>query len=284
MTTDRPAIAHLQQQAIRWAEERADIRAVMLVGSLARRDHPADDLSDLDLVLFTSDVDAYRAPPDWLAEIGTVWVAIPYQRSDSYPEYLAIFDTGDKADFNFFPISMLDEFEHWTAFQRGARFLLDKDEWATRIPASPFVSPQREKPTQETFTLVVNTFWYNAYQAAKFIRRGELWVAQVRDGMLKESLLQMMEWQAQAQHGWNYDTWHGGRFLAEWVSAPVYAALQQTYARLDSEDQWRALLAGMRLFRQLATEIAALLGYTYAETMDNHITHYINQLYAESST
>jgi aminoglycoside 6-adenylyltransferase len=277
-------IEELQKAALRWAEGRDDIRVVLLIGSRARRDHPADDLSDLNLVLFTRDIQAYHAPPDWLAEVGVVWVSVPHPRDDGYPEYLAIYEGGCKLDFNFFPLPMLEELVHWNALRRGYHILLDKDGLAGQLPPSPFASPAREKPSREAFETVVITFWYNAYQVAKSIRRGELWVVQTRDHDLKAGLLQMVEWQVQAQHDWNTDTWHGGRFLSEWVSAPVYESLRETFAHLEAEDHWRALLAGMRVFRQLAAEIAPLLGYTYAEILDNQITHYINGLYAESST
>jgi aminoglycoside 6-adenylyltransferase len=233
-------LEELQRKALAWAESRADIRVVLLIGSRARRDQRADELSDLDLVLFTTDIQAYQTAPDWLDDFGKLWVSVKEPRSDGCPEYLAVYEGGSKLDFNFFPMSMLEEFlqpgQMHSAFRRGFQILVDKDGQAAQMPPSPFAPPQPAKPTLEAFGEVVNTFWYDAYQVAKFIRRGELWVAHVRDGMLKQKLLTVIEWHAQAQHGWDYDTWHGGRFMAEWASAPVYAALRKTFARFDHDD------------------------------------------------
>ena len=41
----------LENRVIAWAESQPDIRAIIVVGSRARRDSPADEWSDLDLVI-----------------------------------------------------------------------------------------------------------------------------------------------------------------------------------------------------------------------------------------
>jgi len=45
----------LLQRIIDWARKEAGIRAAFLVGSGARQDHPADEWSDIDLVLVATD-------------------------------------------------------------------------------------------------------------------------------------------------------------------------------------------------------------------------------------
>ena len=42
-----------------WARSRDDVHAVLLVGSQARAETPADELSDIDLVLFVSEPELY---------------------------------------------------------------------------------------------------------------------------------------------------------------------------------------------------------------------------------
>jgi hypothetical protein len=49
-----------------WAERRPDIQAPVLLGSQARRDHLADQWSDLDLALVTDQPDRYLAGTGWL--------------------------------------------------------------------------------------------------------------------------------------------------------------------------------------------------------------------------
>src|SRR3712207_1019319 len=57
-----------------WAHSQQDIRAVVVVGSRARTDHPADDHSDLDLVVVTTDSNRYLSQTDWLKLLGTSWL------------------------------------------------------------------------------------------------------------------------------------------------------------------------------------------------------------------
>jgi hypothetical protein len=70
----------------------------------------------------------------------------------------------------------------------------------------------------------VESFWYAAFQQAKHLRRGDLWVAKLRDRELKDALLRMLAWHAGAAHGWQLDTWHDGRFMHEWVSERTWLA------------------------------------------------------------
>jgi predicted nucleotidyltransferase len=57
-----------------WAHLQPDVRAVVIVGSRARMDHPADAHSDLDLVVVTTDPNRYLWETDWLKPLGTLWL------------------------------------------------------------------------------------------------------------------------------------------------------------------------------------------------------------------
>ena len=54
-----------------WARVTDDVRAVVLVGSHARHDAPADRWSDLDLLLFVDDPRRYADDADWITRFGT---------------------------------------------------------------------------------------------------------------------------------------------------------------------------------------------------------------------
>lgn len=53
-----------------WGRERSDVRAVLLVGSQARANTPADDWSDTDLVLVIGDPAPYLASAEWVGGSG----------------------------------------------------------------------------------------------------------------------------------------------------------------------------------------------------------------------
>src|SRR5688500_14884664 len=55
---------------VHWAEARDDVRAVVLVGSRARTDPPADEWSDVDLALVVDEPDRYLGDQRWVEAFG----------------------------------------------------------------------------------------------------------------------------------------------------------------------------------------------------------------------
>lgn len=274
-----------EQRVVAWAEARPDVRAILVVGSWARRKHPADLWSDLDLMVFTTDVEQYRSSEDWMRGMAGIWVSVPFQRADGYPEQLVLFEGGDKVDFAFFP---LGELQRWVetqtlpeVCQRGYYVLLDKEELAAQLLPSPFAPPPYEKPSQDGFWLTVTEFWHDALQVAQHIRRRELWPVKGADYAMKENLLKMMEWHGQATHAGDRDTWHDRRFLSERADPQMLKELDNTFGRFNVADSWRALLATMALFRRLARETAARLGYGYDKNLGKRVTRFVKRLCVE---
>lgn len=60
----------LTERFRKWAENRLDIRAAVVVGSRARVDHPADEWADLDLVIVTAYPKHYVSTSDWTNSFG----------------------------------------------------------------------------------------------------------------------------------------------------------------------------------------------------------------------
>ncbi len=58
------AYEHLIDRFIRWAQTEDNIRAAVVIGSRARVDHPADEWSDLDLIILADDPEPYWATTD----------------------------------------------------------------------------------------------------------------------------------------------------------------------------------------------------------------------------
>jgi aminoglycoside 6-adenylyltransferase len=47
------------QRFVEWSKDCDDVRGLVIVGSRARVDHPADGWSDLDVIVITTDPDHY---------------------------------------------------------------------------------------------------------------------------------------------------------------------------------------------------------------------------------
>ena len=265
-----------------WAQSRDDIRAVILVGSGARSDHPADQWSDLDLMIYSNQPEQYLTRMNWMAKIGDVWIALASHTSRNDAEYLVTFAGGYNVDFVFNPYVQLEEavrdgiipYGHW----RGARVIVDKSGLAAKSIPTHFKPPTQPLPNQAEFLWVVNAFFYTAFYMAKMLRRGDLVMVKQRDADLKRALIQMIEWHARGADP-RLDTWHNGRNMQEWADPYAWKALQKTYAHFDAEDSWQALLDSLELFRLLSLETASRLDFSYPIKIEQNTTQLITRLY-----
>ena len=232
-----------------WAEQREDVRGALLIGSRARGDAPADEWSDVDIVLLVRNPGRYLEAADWVDELGEVWL--------TFREPTPVGETAERRvmfagamDVDFVPVggtqlheALEDEGVRY-ALSRGFRVLVDKDArlLGLIVPASDLESGGT--PGSAEFLDVVNDFWYHAAWTVKKLRRGELWVAKAAcDGHMKQLLLRMIEWPARAVRGPDYDTWHRGRFLERWADPAVVEELRSTFARYDEQEIPPALTA-----------------------------------------
>ena len=273
-----------EQRIIAWAETQPNVRAILVVGSRARSDCPADEWADLDTMIFCTDYERLWLSSEWLGEMGAVWTAIPGRTSGDDPEWLALYDGGFKVDYVLFTLDALrglaQEERMDGVYQRGYYVLVDKDGWARDLPPPSYAPPSYAPPSADEFRLTVSAFWYGAVYVAKQIRRRNLWVVKYRDWSMKETLLRILEWHARATQGWDHDTWHDGHHMSSWTDAGTWNALHDTFGRFDAADSWRALLATMDLLRRLARATADHLGYAYPQALDDQVTQYVGKLYS----
>ena len=282
------AYEQLIDRFIQWTQTEDNIRATVVIGSRARVDHPADDWSDLDVIILANDPEPYWATTDWLHNICTPWLTFvePLPHGHGF-ERRVLFEGGLDVDFIPEPVApfhrMLDEgllSGSADLIHRGMRFLVDKDSFAERLKHIPIVLPPSHPPTEFEFLNLVHDFWYHTVWTAKKLRRGELWIAKsCCDSYLKQLLRQMLEWHTRACRGESIDTWVQGRFLEEWADARAVAALPAVFAHYDEADVWRALMATMKLFHWLAVEAADVLGYAYPLFGEERATEIVRRLF-----
>ncbi len=301
----------LERCLVSWAGPRQDIRTMLIVGSRAGHDRPADEWSDLDVAFTTTSPDRYLATTEWLNEIGGVWVA--YADPEGITRHV-LFAGGLDAGIaplphqtlralllveklrQRFPIMFrllprpvreaMDRAVHEiSAYCRGGvRVILDKDGLGARalsmLPDGPTLG---SLPSAEEFLAVVSEFWFLSVWNAKHLRRGEVWAAKTIacDGRMKTLLLRVIEWHTRATRGADYDTWENGRHLEEWADARILDDLRVTFGHYDDEDAWRASLATMNLFRTLATDTAQRLDLPYPTRADAHVSDWVTRCEAD---
>ena len=292
-----------------WAKAEPNVRALTIFGSQARREDPADEWSDVDLLLVATKPDAYLADAQWLNRFGKVWLSHAERAPvGGVDEQRAVFDGALEVDFTVLSaqtlrlarfglqiLSRMPAMAH--AFPRstrggliaiadilgrGAKILVDKDRLMSRLPSMKFDDRYSEKPSERQFGAVTDRFWHGSIWVAKHLRRGELWRA--KDGCdvrMKMSILQLIEWHTKATKGWNFDTWAQGRFLERWADPRIEAALGGAFAHYDIEDVWRALFATMEMYRWLGRETAAKLGVIYPTLADECATAWVKRCFCE---
>lgn len=285
MSSSDNTYIQLEQHFAEWAQTQSAIRAVIVVGSRARSDHLADQWSDVDLVVFTSDAPVYLRDPAWLNTFGTVMIAVPNAFGQHDREWIALYADGTKLDVAFLSIDpaatptlqhMLDVFPYPVVLQRGVRILVDRTGLSStlRLPEIDALS----LPDQAEFTALTNRMGLDAIKTAKFINRHDLWRAkQVCDSDLKQHLLTLLEWRAAAQPD-QRDIWYDGRFLSEWADPPAVAELPATFAAYEVKDLRRALFATLDLFRRLARDVARQLDYAYPSEVDRVVDDHIHSV------
>jgi aminoglycoside 6-adenylyltransferase len=268
----------LLRQIITWAESRADILAVVLVGSGARLDLPADEWSDIDLVLVAADPSAYLGSDAWCAAIDEPWIGTLERGPDGQiVERRVLFRSGIDADFIVISSDLralqTEPLQSITA--RGMRVLLDKDMLLCGLTGEERQAAAPQPPSRAEFAELVNDFWFHAVWAAKKIRRGELWTAKsCCDGYMKRLLLAMIEWRAQPSGA---AIWYSGRFIERWAGADVVARLGSVFAHYDEADIWRALIQTMELFAAISRQTAQRLGYAYPDEQARGISAWVKE-------
>jgi aminoglycoside 6-adenylyltransferase len=281
----------LTEHITAWAQNEPDLRALAVIGSRARlADHPADEWSDLDLLVIVETPERYIGEAQWVAAFGEPWLTFVERTADgSNWERRVLFAGGLDVDFSLLPAKLARQMQPQYLpadalglFRRGMRILVDKENLLKPVEEAIATLPAPTPPPppgQHEYLDVVNDFWYHAVWSAKHLRRGELWWAKSGcDGRLKSLLQQMLEWHARTQYGASHDTWFRGRFLEEWIDPRARQALTYIFAHYEDRDIARALFATMELFRWLAIETGERLGYPYPADGDGQATQLAAQI------
>jgi len=286
------------------ARHQRDVRAAWVVGSRARTVQPADEWSDIDIMLITTRPTRYLHTSTWLRDIGSPWMdyLIETQIGARNVRH-AVFEGAVCVDFaivssvetrwaspilrlvarypqliRLLPSGLATQVAAWfQILRKGAPLVLvDKDGAAARMMHVPVDKPLQRPVTEREFSNVVGGFWSLSMWTAKQQLRGQLWMANYECAYeLRTHLLRMIEWHARAVHGSEYDTWYWGRFLERWADPRAVAALDDVFSRYDASSSREALFASTELFSWLARETAERLHFWYAGEAEEAVTGWL---------
>jgi aminoglycoside 6-adenylyltransferase len=260
-----------------WALDQRDVRSALIVGSWARTETPADDLSDLDLAVIVSDPSVYLSDATWIRMLGEPALTFVESTADgNFRERRVLFRDGRDVDFSLLPVDVVQQMIRQkvpariaAVLRRGIRILIDKDGLPEQLAdTTRWAENPPTLPSELAWIETSHDFLYHVVWAAKKASRGELWVAKSScDGYQKNLLLLLIEWHAKMK-GW-VDTWHKGRFLERWADPAVLQELPGTFAGYSLADVQRALLANLRFYERFGREVADHFGYDFPD--DNYL-------------
>lgn len=268
-----PRFASLLERFVPWASSEPAVRSALIVGSQARSEAPADEWSDLDLVIFTTDPSRLLESSNWVNEFGRPLLTFVEPTAvGGFRERRVLYSDGSDVDFSVVPAEGL----RWVTrfpevakvLRRGYVVLVDKEgSWPTVTGLlAPGPSRPEELPDSDAFRELASDFLYHLLWTAKKLRRGETWTAKFGcDGYLKFQVLKLLEWWVGADSGGSVDTWHAGRFVDRWAPKELLGRLPETFARYDPVDIARAANVTADLFGDLGRRLCAKLGFSYPE-------------------
>lgn len=260
----------LIERAVAWARDHEDIRRLVLVGSRAELVQP-DELADVDLQVYTTNAAAFTDDARWLSQFGAPVVCVRDRYFDGpvhVPTRLVIFEDAVKVDFAFYPAGTTSS---GIRHGRPHVILIDKDPAPDIAATHDF--DKVDPPQEEEFRRVVEEFWFEAWHVAKYLARGELWLAKMRDWATKQFLLTMIGWHDRFAEARSIDPDAEGTRDA--IEPSTWRTLHRAFTGFERDDTWRGTTVTMELFREVAMRTALSLGYTYPSETDAQLSRLI---------
>ena len=147
-----------------WATEHPDVRAALILGSRARTDHPADEWSDLDILVFTHQPEQFIQSAEWAKAIAPAWLSFSERTGDGQSwERRTLYAGGLDVDVAVNPVEWLDTIQAEIppvmadVIRRGCQDLVDRNGKLRRILSLPL-------PQASLFRKTGPTGFYQCHQ------------------------------------------------------------------------------------------------------------------------
>lgn len=277
--TGRAGLLALRDRVATWLLRTDWVQAALLFGSTERTDRPADEWSDLD-VLIVADDDGTIEDAVWPAQLGQVWISLVHDAPiPGIRVRQVLYAPGHDVDWVPVTWAMLERIpdEAWDDIAgAGARVIKDPSGRLAAAVARGRVGGQAAAPpTEAAFTWMVDDFLYQTVWAVKRLLRGELWRAKDDvDHYLKQHLLTMLAWHALALDP-DAMVHPEGRRLDRWADPTALGRLPDAFARYEVADVARAAGENLALFGDLAKVVARHHGWGYPADRELDIERWV---------
>lgn len=269
------------------ADQDERIRAVGMNGSRTNPTVPKDQFQDYDIVYVVTDVESFILDPHWIDQFGKRIVMQTPEAIDLIPPlddgtfaYLMLFEDGNRIDLTLVPQSLAAT---WNGGDALAVVLLDKDQQLPALPPSTDEAYWVQPPTQKYFDDCCNECWWVATYVAKGLWRGELTYAYDHLSIVRDMLIQMMNWRIGIQTQFSLSTGKNGKYLKLYLSEEEWKRFSQTFPRLVNHEIWTSLFVLLEEFATYADEVATSYRYTQHIVETNKVLAYLKKVQRDSN-
>ena len=276
--------ADLKEKLIAIAKENDSIKSVVAIGSSVRDYNKADEYSDIDLIIATTEPDSFLHSNLILSQLGDIKITFTEHTLGGGMERRILFDGSLDADFIILTpeqfVSAVTDGVANEVMNRGYLILYDDMDISPLLEKHIIPSVRTVSMSENEFINIVNDFFFHTVWASKKILRGELWVAKMCiDAYLKNHLLSVIEYNGFLSD--NKDVWHCGRFLEKWAGDENVSALKNCFARYDKYDMIKALFSTAELFSVNAKAVADKTGYKYPDKAQDYAMTLLNEYFTK---
>jgi aminoglycoside 6-adenylyltransferase len=265
-----------------FAREDERIRAVIMNGSRANPNSPADIFQDYDIVYVVTDIPSFKAKPDWIDIFGERMIMqLPDEMVDPPPSdwpsygYLMQFADGNRIDLTLFPVDKLDALER----DSQSILLLDKDGIIKPFPPPSDQDYLPKPPTAKVFADCCNEFWWVSTYVAKGLWRAEITYAKaMQDGYVRPMLMKMLDWFVGIQTDFSVSPGKLGKYLNDYLDPETWELLLATYADADYDNTWDSLESMCQLFRTTSQIVSAHFGFEYPLEDDQKVSAHLRHV------
>lgn len=263
-------------QLTNWAKQNSLIQGMVLTSSRVIPGSVVDILSDYDIELYVSDLEAFAKDDEWLQFLGSILVRWPYKpRSTMHPSWitrLVLFDDGVRVDFQITSNLNVPK----DRYLNGFKILVDKEHLFVGLEEPTYREFIVKRPTVQEYEELVHEFWWDATYVLKCLWRNELPFAKyMLDNALRYSFLHpIIEWHIGIKTNWSANPGLWGKKLKYYLDQETWWQLENTYAGAGLEENWDAFFSMLDLLSRLAQEVGAHLGLDYPHELESDVRRY----------
>lgn len=254
------------EQLFALAEERTDIRIMVLNGSLVNPNVSPDRFQDVDVTFFVSDVASFITDRSWIDRFGDVLIMQTPDESPSQTRYerfafLVQFTEGHRIDLTVRPARLAREA---IAEDSLSLVVLDKDETA----GSPVPSDETyrvKRPSTFDYAACWNEFWWVSLYVVKGLKRNQLLYALDHVTIMRDMLRQMMAWDVGYATDFSANIGKAGDALVSHLSNQAWQAYLQTYPVADAPAITAAFDVLVEQFYVFSRRVSAAGGFSFRE-------------------